>query len=384
MARATSDDGMLCAEWCGENGRQTQDATKPRQRTQDRQRRPTQGRRSEPMCWPPIWADIGPHWPICWPKLANMGRSHRGPIIGQHCPISAHVGPYRPTLWLWGMTRGQLACQLAPLLPSQTFYAAALPEKRLTRQQSSSTGHDQVGSSRQRASAHDADRARPRRNLKQAGVSTPPPASQCWNRVKHCLHEGALVMLNMVVECQPYEVMRTGEKKMEYRQNKAYWRKRLLTSAGYFKPFTHMHVAEGLYKTSTNVGRSNRGPIHRPTWADIGSRWPISANTVAVRHDKRATCVPIGAIADSTDISCCGRAREKTHTPALRKHQTRPGGVVASGGVVCTTRRTPTSDAYTTRCVHPSYGLKVLEPCQTLSARGGIGDAQYGGGVSTL
>ena len=175
---------------------------------------------------------ISSHSPTC--MLQKVYIKHRptwadpivGPSIGQHGPISAHVGPYRPTLWQCGMTRGQLACQLAPLLTLLTFHAAAEPEKRRTRQHSESTRHDQVGSSRQGASSVQ-HVGRRRRTRIQPGVSTPPTASKCWNRVKHCLHEGALVMLNMVVECQPCEVMRTGEKKVEYRQNKAYWRKRL-------------------------------------------------------------------------------------------------------------------------------------------------------------
>ena len=132
------------------------------------------------------------------------------------------------------------------------------------------------------------------------------------------------------------------------------------------------------------------GPItpradYWPTLPDIGPCWPISANTVVVGHDKRATCVPIGAVASFANILCCSTAREKTHTPAVIQHRTRPGWVVSSAGVRARCRpRTPTSEPQTSRCVHPSPGLTVLEPCEALSARGGLGDAQYGGGVSTL
>lgn len=52
-------------------------------------------------------------------------------------------------------------------------------------------------------------------------------------------------MLNVVVRGQPYEVMHTGEKNVEYRENTGYRRKRLLASGGEFKPFTHVHIAEG-------------------------------------------------------------------------------------------------------------------------------------------
>ena len=52
----------------------------------------------------------------------------------------------------------------------------------------------------------------------------------------------------MILKKAPYVVMKTSEKKYEYRDNTPYWRTRLYQKNGEIKSFTHVEFSNGYQK----------------------------------------------------------------------------------------------------------------------------------------
>jgi hypothetical protein len=54
--------------------------------------------------------------------------------------------------------------------------------------------------------------------------------------------------LIMILKKEPFQVMSTGEKKFEYRNNTQYWRNRLYKKDGSVKPFKYVEFSNGYQK----------------------------------------------------------------------------------------------------------------------------------------
>lgn len=105
--------------------------------------------------------------------------------------------------------------------------------------------------------------------------------------VKHGLKESQIITLPLAEVW--YNMIRTGEKREEYREIKPYWTKRLKLPSGRYRPFKAVRIRYGytrkamlfrLLGISTGVGRREWGaPRKRVYILHLGKRITKNINT---------------------------------------------------------------------------------------------------------